>query len=239
MPDQEPVLVRSSSNPLNSSTASLAPSSSTTHERTTIVLDPRAEEVGTPDESHPSTAPDPPEAATMVAYAKEAEEPAAEITATPHAPGSRIGNIYRIGSKSRQIRTVPSAHPLVDLDGDPEAAGDDTTHAGGPRPHVPVTWHDFARVCCCHSAQEWSSLAQWVVALLGLLYLFLVGLDLLGTAFQVLGGCSAGSLLGQDVRNWTVHRMLCVFSVPSHSYVSLHPIQYRRIPWHPSSLAFW
>jgi hypothetical protein len=230
MPDQEPALFRSGSNSLHSSTESLAPSSSTTHERTTAVLDPRAEkEVAAPDESHPSTAPDPPEAAALVADAKEAEEPALEITAPPHAPGSRIGNIYRIGSKSRQIRTVPSAHPLVDLNGNPEAAGDDTTHAGGPRPHVPVTWHDFARASCCHSAQEWSSLAQWVAALLGLLYLFLVGLDLLGTAFQVLGGCSAGSLLGQDVRDGAVHRpiaVVCTLSLVgtvSHSFQRFTP----------------
>lgn len=61
-----------------------------------------------------------------------------------------------------------------------------------------ATWKDVYQACCCHSLREWCVIGLYISALLGLLYFFLVGLDLLGTSFQVIGGCTAGSLLGSD-----------------------------------------
>jgi Na+/phosphate symporter len=42
-----------------------------------------------------------------------------------------------------------------------------------------------------------------ILFLLVLLYFFLLGLELLGTSFKVVGGCTAGSLLGSDANPLT------------------------------------
>lgn len=61
-----------------------------------------------------------------------------------------------------------------------------------------ATWGDVAHSCCCHSPKEWGQILVAVTALLTCLYFFLVGLDLMGVSFQVVGGCTAGSILGED-----------------------------------------
>lgn len=61
-----------------------------------------------------------------------------------------------------------------------------------------ATWSDVGRACCVHSSSEWLQISGYLLALLFMLYFFLVGLDLLGTSFMVVGGCTAGSLLGSD-----------------------------------------
>ena len=96
----------------------------------------------------------------------------------------RIGAVYR--TTGGAIRTVHSAHPPHR---DPSAAGAE---------EIDATWNDVCRACCIHSFAEWLRIALFISALLFLLYFFLVGLDLMGTAFKVVGGCTAGSLLGSD-----------------------------------------
>jgi hypothetical protein len=95
---------------------------------------------------------------------------------------SRIGNVFR--KTGNAIHTVESAHPprLVGELGNEEEA----------------TWVDVYHACCCHTAKEWIGISSFLAALLLLLYFFLVGLDLLGTSFAIVGGCTAGSLLGSD-----------------------------------------
>ena len=61
-----------------------------------------------------------------------------------------------------------------------------------------ATWGDVAHSCCCHTPKEWGQIVVAVAALLMCLYFFLVGLDLMGVSFQVVGGCTAGSILGED-----------------------------------------
>lgn len=61
-----------------------------------------------------------------------------------------------------------------------------------------ATWRDVTVACCCHSVTEWRDISVSLLLLCSFLYFFLVGLDLLGTSFQVVGGCTAGSLLGSD-----------------------------------------
>lgn len=61
-----------------------------------------------------------------------------------------------------------------------------------------ATWNDVCRAMCSHSGKEWLKIGGFILTLLAVLYFFLFGLDLLGTSFAVVGGCTAGSLLGSD-----------------------------------------
>ena len=102
---------------------------------------------------------------------------------------SRIGRIYRKTSKDIRLhchhtsyRAAGSTREAIDKDNeDPEA-----------------TWKDVMVACCCHTRQEWATISIGIALLLFLLYFFLLGLELLGTSFKVVGGCTAGSLLGSD-----------------------------------------
>ena len=61
-----------------------------------------------------------------------------------------------------------------------------------------ATWGEVCRTCCVHSAEEWGFIFIGLVMVCFFLYFFLLGLELLGTAAKVLGGCTAGSLFGDD-----------------------------------------
>ena len=61
-----------------------------------------------------------------------------------------------------------------------------------------ATWGEVFRTCCVHDAQEWGMIFLGIVAVCFFLYFFLVGLDLLGNAAKVLGGCTAGALFGDQ-----------------------------------------
>jgi hypothetical protein len=61
-----------------------------------------------------------------------------------------------------------------------------------------ATWGDVCRAMCNHSGKEWAKIGGFILMLLTVLYFFLFGLDLLGTSFAVVGGCTAGSMLGSD-----------------------------------------
>lgn len=125
----------------------------------------------------------------------------AEKDATNDAKGhrrksSRIGRIYH--SRKGAIEMVASSHDTEDHR--PEQSGIDTA--------APITlqeddegeasWGDVCRACCCHSRAQWFRISIFLFFLLGCLYFFLFGLDLLGTSFRVVGGCTAASLLGSD-----------------------------------------
>jgi hypothetical protein len=102
---------------------------------------------------------------------------------------SRIGKIYR--TTGSEIRTVPSAHNTNQV------------HTASPITESPeeeeeASWGDVFRACCCHTRTEWLRISVFLLALLACLYFFLFGLDLLGTSFRVVGGCTAASLLGSD-----------------------------------------
>jgi hypothetical protein len=66
-----------------------------------------------------------------------------------------------------------------------------------------ATWHDVLVACCCHTGSDWMKISLAILFLLVLLYFFLLGLELLGTSFKVVGGCTAGSLLGSDANPLT------------------------------------
>jgi len=100
---------------------------------------------------------------------------------------SRIGKIYR--NTGREIQTVASAHNVT---ASLETAAPITEAEGE------ASWADVFRACCCHTRTEWFRISIFLFCLLGCLYFFLFGLDLLGTSFRVVGGCTAASLLGSD-----------------------------------------
>lgn len=61
-----------------------------------------------------------------------------------------------------------------------------------------ATWGEVFSTCCVHDAQEWLVIFGYTVVLLFFLYFFLLGLELLGSSAKVIGGCTAGSLFGDD-----------------------------------------
>ncbi len=52
--------------------------------------------------------------------------------------------------------------------------------------------------CCVHTGEEWLKIAAGTTVVCFFLYFFLFGLELLGTAAKIVGGCSAGEVLGDD-----------------------------------------
>jgi len=89
--------------------------------------------------------------------------------------------------KSRKDRPTGSTH-FGDTDFEeerPEDIGD-------------ATWSEVATACCVHDAHGWGVIFVGVCAALFFLYFFLLSLELLGSSAKVLGGCSAGGLMGDN-----------------------------------------
>jgi sodium-dependent phosphate cotransporter len=57
-----------------------------------------------------------------------------------------------------------------------------------------ATWGEVYRTCCCHTPRGWFMIFLGVCLVCGILYFFLLGLELLSTAAKVLTGCTAGNL---------------------------------------------
>jgi sodium-dependent phosphate cotransporter len=64
-----------------------------------------------------------------------------------------------------------------------------------------ASWQEVVHACCFHDGQEWLGIAGGILLLAACLYFFLFGLGLLGNAAQVLAGCKAGELFGDDNSN--------------------------------------
>lgn len=61
-----------------------------------------------------------------------------------------------------------------------------------------ATWGEVFTTCCVHSPAQWGVILVNVAFLLFFLYFFLLGLELFGSSAKVIGGCTAGSLFGDD-----------------------------------------
>eukprot|EP00978_Attheya_sp_CCMP212_P039567 scaffold207077_cov52-Attheya_sp.AAC.1 len=61
-----------------------------------------------------------------------------------------------------------------------------------------ATWGEVGQACCVHEPQEWLKIFGGLCLVAFFLYFFLLGLELLGTSAKVIGGCTAGSLFGDD-----------------------------------------
>ena len=114
---------------------------------------------------------------------------------------SIIGSIFRISREVDNDRAVihvrrPSSTSTMPAGSSPPQR---VSFCNEEQPEeTEATWNDVCRACCCHTGQGWIRILGFFAMLLFLLYFFLVGLDLLGTSFKVVGGCTAGSLLGSD-----------------------------------------
>lgn len=62
-----------------------------------------------------------------------------------------------------------------------------------------ATWAEVGRACCVHSSQEWGKIFLGVCGAFFFLYFFLFSLELLGNSAKVLGGCTAGGIMGDNV----------------------------------------
>ena len=90
-------------------------------------------------------------------------------------------------TRSRKDRPTGSTH-IGDVDFNEE----ETEEIGD------ATWGEVCETCCVHTPKEWGFVALGLLAVCFFLYFFLVGLDLLGNSAKVIGGCTAGSLFGDN-----------------------------------------
>jgi sodium-dependent phosphate cotransporter len=74
-----------------------------------------------------------------------------------------------------------------------------------------ASWADVYRNCCCRSGAGWLKIGGFAGAITFFLYFFLMALELLGNAAKVMGGCAAGSLLG-DIQNPIAGLMIGILS---------------------------
>ncbi|KAL7531668.1 hypothetical protein ACHAXR_004169 [Thalassiosira sp. AJA248-18] len=88
---------------------------------------------------------------------------------------------------SRKMRPTNSTHF-----GDVDFADEEINDIGD------ATWGEVAKACCVHDAVGWGKIFLGACAALFFLYFFLFALELLGNSAKVLGGCSAGGLLGDQ-----------------------------------------
>lgn len=91
------------------------------------------------------------------------------------------------GATSRKDRPTGSTHF-----GDVDFNEENTEEIGD------ATWSEVCRTCCIHSPKEWGFIFIGIVFVCFFLYFFLLGLNLLGSAAKVMGGCTAGALFGDD-----------------------------------------
>jgi len=89
--------------------------------------------------------------------------------------------------KSRKERLTGSTH-----------FGDTDFYEETPEEIGDATWGEVARACCCHTPKEWGIIFVGICVLCFFLYFFLLGLELLGSSAKVIGGCTAGSILGGE-----------------------------------------
>lgn len=90
--------------------------------------------------------------------------------------------------RSRKERLTGSTH-----------FGDTDFYEERPEEIEDATWSEVLHGCCVHTPREWGIIFIGILILCMFLYFFLLGLELLGTSAKVLGGCTAGSLFGDDL----------------------------------------
>jgi solute carrier family 34 (sodium-dependent phosphate cotransporter) len=82
---------------------------------------------------------------------------------------------------------------MKQLDGKVDAINDDGDDDGGD-----ATWGDVCRSCCCHPPIVWAMIIFRLFGVLFFLFFFILALEILGDGAQVLTGCAAGALFGDD-----------------------------------------
>lgn len=78
-----------------------------------------------------------------------------------------------------------------------------------------VSFEEICYSCCYRGAREWLRIVAILVSLLGCLYFFLFGLQLMGNASKVMAGCASGQLFASEVSKFPRRReiqLLCRIS---------------------------
>ena len=118
---------------------------------------------------------------TLLDGKKATEEPEKKFDdEAPEAPTTEE-------ARSRKERMTGSTH-FGDTDFFEETA-DDIGDA---------TWGEVCRACCIHTPQEWGVMVVGIACLCFFLYFFLLGLELLGNSAKIVGGCTAGTIMGSE-----------------------------------------
>ena len=76
--------------------------------------------------------------------------------------------------------------------------GDTDFDPEDPAFSMDATWGEVCQACCVNTPEEWAMGFVGFIAGCFFLYFFLFGLELLGSGAKVMGGCSAGSLFGDE-----------------------------------------
>lgn len=82
-----------------------------------------------------------------------------------------------------------------------------TAHPFDPNHYDPLdddgvedtTWGEVCRMCCCHTPAAWGKILFKLFWVAFFLYFFILGLEILGDGAQVVTGCAAGALFGDDM----------------------------------------
>ena len=98
-----------------------------------------------------------------------------------------IENVEKPADDSAKV-IKPSAHGTATLTDNLDDV-DETNEA---------TWGEVCRACFCHSPMVWLMIIFRLFWIAFFLYFFIVGLEILGDGAQVLTGCVAGALFGDD-----------------------------------------
>ncbi|KAG7341840.1 Na+/phosphate symporter [Nitzschia inconspicua] len=80
----------------------------------------------------------------------------------------------------------------------PSAHGTTSTTLEVEEDRHQASWSDVCRSCFCHSPAEWGMILFRLFWILFFLYFFILGLEILGDGAQVMTGCVAGALFGDD-----------------------------------------
>ena len=118
-----------------------------------------------------------------------------------HSPINReVAQINSMQQPPPQDSAVDKEFDVGDDDDDDKQDDDDEEEEGMEdyKEMTDASWEDVLEACCCHTAEEWAAIGVALLFLLFFLYFFLVGLELLGSSAKVIGGCTAGDLLGED-----------------------------------------
>jgi Na+/Pi-cotransporter len=97
------------------------------------------------------------------------------------------------GNASRRGRRKAAAGPKF---GDSHMVFDEASFGEEGYYFERASCQDISKACCVHTRREWIWRTGAVVLLLVCVYFFVVGMDLFGTAAQVMAGCKAGEIFG-------------------------------------------
>jgi len=100
-----------------------------------------------------------------------------------------------IHHRPEEIRETTSAN---NKNVNQEEEEDQTEGGGGDDYDYDASWGEVWKACCTHSISEWRTIGVAVVAVMCLMYFFLLGLELLASGAKVMSGCKAGALFGDD-----------------------------------------